>query len=191
MKRDIDTGQLIRHDDTEHGPLHWSEALVTQCLADAMYRLSDGRMALQAASCLLVPEQGDTVVLLYTSSGLYVTNVLVRSALPDGCGRAQLSVRGASTLAIVQPQLEVTCTGPIALRTLGDIDLTAAGTVAVNARHFFASVAETLVQNAQHLVTHAHCCVLQVASLLRVHGRQTLITAEQDMKLDAERISLG
>ena len=193
MKRDIDTGLLARHDDTgdSGSPPQWSEAQVVQCLAPAQYRLDDRRLAQQAASCLLVPAAGDTVVLLGTASGLYITHVLVRAAAVNDVDRAQLSVPGAQTLAIVQPQLEVACTGAIALRTLGDVEITSGGAVAVNARHFFAAVAETMVQNAQHLVTHAKHCVLQVAAMLRVHGRQTLITAEQDMKLDAERISLG
>ena len=196
MKRDIDTGLLARQDPAgdSGAPPQWSEAQVAQCPAPAQspqYRLDDGRLAQQAASCLLVPAAGDTVVLLRTGSGLYITHVLVRAAPVDGVDRAQLSVPGAQTLAIVQPRLEVACTGSVALRTLGDMELTSAGAVSVNARHFFAAVAETMVQNAQHLVTHAQHCVLQVAALLRVHGRQTLITADQDMKLDAERISLG
>ena len=168
--------------------LSWAESQVCQCLAPGHYRLSDGRLALQAASCLLTPEPGDGVLLLQAPSGLYITQVLLRSAP----ARAQLSVPGAELLAIVQSGVELNCTRQICLRSLGDVELTSAnGAVSLNARHILASAAETMVHNAQHLVSHAQHCVMQIAQLLRVHGRQTLITAEQDMKLDAERISLG
>jgi len=47
------------------------------------------------------------------------------------------------------------------------------------------------VHSARHLVTQVEHCLLQASALLRLHGTQSLITAKGDMKLDAERISLG
>lgn len=168
--------------------LFWAESQVSQCLAPGHYRLSDGRLAQQAASCLLTPEPGDGVLLVQAPSGRYITQVLWRNQ----SARAQLSVPGAQVLAIAQGSVELNGTQQIALRSLGDVELTSAhGAVSLNARHILSSAAETMVHNAQHLVTHVQHFVLQVTQLLRVHGRQALITAEQDMKLDAERISLG
>ncbi len=168
-------------------PVQWSEACISQCLAGTSFRLSDGRLACQALSCVVTPEAGDQVVLLHSASGLYISHVLQRQGL-----RAQLAVPGMDTLAITQHSVAINAKSALALRSLGDIDvISAQGSVALSARHVLTSASETLVQNAQHLVSHAQHCVLQVAALLRVHGKQTLITAEQDMKLDAERISLG
>jgi hypothetical protein len=173
----------------------WGEAQVSLAMGQAQFRLYDGRLALQAMSCLLTPEPGDLVVVLHGVSGLFITHVLLRpQSSPDAVGvaRAELSVPGAQVLAITQPGFELACSREIALRCLGDMELTSAGgAVTVNARHFLASVTETMVQTAQHLVTRVEHCVMQASAMLRLHGRQALLTAEDDMKLDAERISLG
>jgi hypothetical protein len=167
--------------------LQWDEAEVGQGLDGCRFRLCDGRLAQQALSCVITPEPGDRVLLLQGANTAYITHVLQREA-----NRAQLRIPGVDMLSITQPGLEVNAASHIALRSLGDVELVSAqGSVSVSARHILACATETLVQNAQHLVTHVQHCVLQVAALLRVHGKQTLITAEQDMKLDAERISLG
>jgi hypothetical protein len=163
------------------------EAHIAQPVAPGRYRLSDGRLAAQALSCLITPMPDDLVLVVPTSAGLFVTHVLQREA-----ASAQLSAPGMDLLTIAQPGVEVHAMNHLALRSGGDMDLASTqGSVRVTARNFVASVTDALVQNAQHLVTHAQHCVMQVAALLRIHGRQTLITAQDDMKLDAERISLG
>jgi Protein of unknown function (DUF3540) len=167
--------------------VQWGQADVSQCLDDASFRLSDGRLARQALSCLITPEAGDQVVVLDCATGIFISHVLQRQGL-----RAQLAAPGMQTLAITQPSVAIHAKDALALRSLGDIELTSAqGSLAFSARHVLTSASETLVQNAQHLISHAQYCVLQIAALLRMHGKQTLITGDQDMKLDAERVSLG
>jgi hypothetical protein len=173
----------------------WGESQVSQALGRAQYRLSDGRLATQAASTLLTPRTGDTVALFHSVSGLFITHVLLRAPdLPDAAnaGHADLAVPGAQVLAIKQAGFEVSCTQKIALRCLGDVELTsAAGAVSVNAKNFLSTVSESMVQTAQHLVTQVEHCMVQASSMLRMHGRQALLTAEDDLKIDAERVSLG
>lgn len=165
----------------------WDGAHIAQCLAPGRFRLSDGRLAAQALSCLITPMPDDLVLVVPTNAGLFVTHVLQREAAD-----AQLCAPGMDRLTIAQPNLEMHAANHLALRSGGDMDLASPqGSVRVTARNFVASVTDALVQNAQHLVTHAQHCVVQVAALLRMHGRQALITAQDDMKLDAERISLG
>ncbi|WP_431094984.1 DUF3540 domain-containing protein [Polaromonas aquatica] len=173
----------------------WGEASIGRSLGQAQWRLTDGRLALQAVSCLLTPLPGDTVAVLQSASGLFVTHILLRpqpASDTPGAGRAEISVPGAELMAITQPAFELACTRQIALRCLGDVELTSAsGSVSVNARDFLASASETMVQSARHLVTRVEHGIMQASALLRLHGRQALVTAEEDIKLDAERISLG
>ena len=163
------------------------ESQVSVALADGRFRLADGRCASQAYSCLVVPQPGDQVALVRAAAGLYIVHVLAR---PQPA-RARLSVPGAEALCLAQPRLELCATEGLALRSLGDVELCSAASVSLSGQHVLASAAQSMVQNATHLVTHAQHCVLQVAALLRMHGQQALLTAEQDLKLDAERISLG
>lgn len=165
----------------------WQCAEVAQRLEDGRWRLADGRVAAQALSCLVTPEAGDQVLVLDAGERIYLTHVLLRAG-----STAQLSAPGMEVLVIAQPQLQLEAAGRIALRSDGDVTLASdGGSVAVTARHFLASIAESLVQDAQHVVTHAQHYVLQAAALLRLHGRQALVTAEHDLKIDAERVTLG
>jgi len=166
----------------------WRCAGIAQALdGPGAWRLDDGRPATQAVSCLVAPEPGDQVLVLQAGDLAWITHVLARTA-----NSARLHVPGIEQLAIEQASLRLEAADGLSLRCRGDVTLTSVqGSIAVTARHFLASIAETLVQQAQHAVTHAGHFVVQAAALLRVHGRQALLTADQDLKIDAERVTLG
>ena len=166
----------------------WSEARVAAELGAGRYRLDDGRAAAQAASCLVQPMVGDRVLAAGCGGECYVVHLLARS---DGA-QACLAVPGAHTLAIRQAQIDLSATERVAIRSLRDVEVTAtAGTLSLNARNLFTTVTESLVENARHYVGQMGQYLLGVKSLLRLHGEQALVTAEKDIKVDAERISMG
>ncbi|MBL8511024.1 MAG: DUF3540 domain-containing protein, partial [Betaproteobacteria bacterium] len=55
----------------------------------------------------------------------------------------------------------------------------------------FTQVSETLVQSARHTVGRAEHYLMEVKKLLRLQGKQVMVTAEKDVKVDGERISMG
>jgi hypothetical protein len=170
-------------------PLTLVEAKIVVSLDTDSYLLNDGRAARQALSCLIRPEVGDHVLVATCQSDIpYILHILARNNLQQ----AQLSVPGVQQLCITQHQVLVSANDSIALNALTDIDINAAtGLLSLNARNLFTSVSESFVQNVQHFVGQAEHYLLEVKQLLRLHGRQALITAEQDVKVDAERISMG
>lgn len=168
-----------------------SEAQIAMPLAEGCFQLTDGRCARQAASCLLQPAAGDGVLLLEGRSGLYVLAVLVRKSAAEPAV-ACLGVPGAASLCITQTRLELRADAAIALRCHGEVELTSAqAAISLQGQHLLASVGDSVVLSARHLVAHTEHCSVQASALLRLHGGQALITARGDMKLDAERISLG
>jgi len=88
--------------------------------------------------------------------------------------------------------VSIRATEQIALHALRDVDITAAtGVLSLNARNLFTTVQESLVQNVRHFVGKAEQYLLDAKQLLKLHGKQALITAEHDVKVDGERISMG
>lgn len=162
---------------TEAGA-EWQEARIAQRLPQGACRLCDGRLARQALSCLVAPEAGDEVLVFEAAGGLHVLHVLRREG-----AQAQLSAPGIERLTIAQPEL--------VLQGTRQLDLASHGTLCLSARDVLSHATESLVQGARHFVANAQHCVLQVSALLRLQGKQALITAEQDLKLDAERVTLG
>lgn len=167
----------------------WNEATIAVEISDGNYLLDDGRVARQAASCLVVAAQGDRVLVAACRQGdNYIVHLLTR-AEPDS---ARLCVPGAQQVNFCQPRISLNASEQLALRSLQDIEVTAAGgTLSLTARNLFSSVSESLVENVRHYVGNVGHYLLDVKQMLRLHGKQASITADNDVKVDAERISMG
>ncbi|EJL94083.1 Protein of unknown function (DUF3540) [Herbaspirillum sp. CF444] len=173
-------------------PLHLVEAKIVVALERHSYLLNDGRVARQALSCLVRPEVGDHVLAASGQNGQndtpYILHVLERPELQQ----VQLSAPGAQALCIEQSEIALNANHSIAVRALHDVEVSAAtGVLSLNSRNLFATVQDSLVQNVGNFIGKAGHYLLEVRQLLRLHGQQALVTAEQDVKVDAERISMG
>jgi hypothetical protein len=47
------------------------------------------------------------------------------------------------------------------------------------------------VSQAKHLIQHAGDFALNAKSLLRIHSKQQIITAQEDIRIDGKRINMG
>jgi len=184
----METPSTVPNTAQQH-PFEWLEARVALNLGDDRHLLDNGRQARRATSCLLEAQAGDRVLVAAFSDGTtYLMHVLERVTGDE----AALSVPGAQTLSLRQSRIEAHAPEGIALRSLREVELTAAtGTVSINASNVFLTVGESLVQQARQYVGKFANYLLEAQQLLRLHGRDALITAERDVKVDAERISMG
>jgi hypothetical protein len=167
----------------------WSEACIAVVLDDHRFLLDDGRLARQALSCLVLPQVGDRV-LVSSSAGAeaYVVHVLSRNNLHA----ARLAVPGAAELHIEQESVALHAEGTIALHCLRDVEIAAAtGVLTLNANNLFSTVNESKVESVRHYVGKAEHYLLDAGQLLRLQGRQAMLLAEQDVKIDSDRISVG
>jgi hypothetical protein len=156
---------------------------------DGRVMLDGGAAARVAVSCLLRPQSGDRVVLAELPGGPpFVIAILERPGTPS----AQLEVAGAQCLTLAAPRVTLTAVEAIEMSSLRDIEITAAsGRFSINARHLAVTAVESFIQNARDCIANIGTYALQVRSLLRLHGQQAILTAERDMKIDAEQISVG
>ncbi|MBX3711024.1 MAG: DUF3540 domain-containing protein [Lysobacter sp.] len=150
--------------------------------------LGNGARAARAVSCLVEPLAGDRVLASAGADGRWhVLHILAREA----GGAAHLSVPGADALALRQQRVSVHALEALELACAGDASLTSARTLSINARSLFCTVAGTLVEQAAQYVGRMGQYLLDARELLRLHGQHALITAERDVKVDGERISMG
>jgi hypothetical protein len=150
--------------------------------------LGNGARATRAVSCLVEPHAGDRVLASAGADGRWhVLHILAREA----GGTAQLSVQGADALALRQQRVSLHAVESLELACAGDASLTSARTLSINARTLFCTVAGTLVEQAAQYVGRMGQYLLDARELLRLHGQHALITAERDVKVDGERISMG
>jgi len=156
---------------------------------DATLMLSDGRCARVAASCLLQPECGDRVALIELAGGeAFVQSILER----DAARPANLQIPGAQRVTLSAHQLVLAASDSLQMHSLRDIEVAAAaGVVGITAPHVSVTAVESIIQSTKQYLASIGTYALQVSGLLRLHGQQAIVTAQQDIKIDAERISVG
>lgn len=156
---------------------------------DGSCLLGNGSRARRAFSCLVEPQTGDRVLASRLEDGsCHVLHIIER----DDADKACLSVPGASTLALRQSRIDLHAGKSLHMGSAGEASLSAAGgTLSLNGRNLFITVSESIVEQACHYVGKIGQYLLDVRELLRLHGNDALLTAARDIKVDAERISMG
>jgi len=165
---------------------HLAEVRVTAS-ADGLYHLSDGRAARPAVSCLVRPAVGDLALVTSEGEEAYILHILAR----EPGGSATLEVPGADEMRVEQHRISLLAREELALRSLRDLELAALGTLNQNATNQFVCVAQALIETLNQHVSRSRFCSQEASDLLTVHGGQTLMSADHDFRVDAERICMG
>lgn len=181
-----------------------ADTRITVLFDDGSCLLGNGMRALRAVSCLVEPQIGDRVLVSTSTDGpCHVLHILARnmcartesqrSESADSQGAsARLSVPGATGMSLCQARIAVHAAESLHMGSAGDASLSAAGgTLSLNGRNLFVTVTDSIVEQASHYVGKIGQYLLDVRALLRLHGNDALFTAAHDIKVDAERISMG
>jgi len=148
--------------------------------------LDNKHRAQRAVSCLLQPQVGDQV--LVTEQPTLVLAILQRTPGQQ----AELSVPDASALQLSQSSISLQASEKLALHSLRDAELTAAtGTLHLAARNLFTTVLETLVERAADKLAKVGSYAMDVSNLLRFRSSHGIITADKQIRIDAEQVHLG
>ena len=170
-------------------PVALTETRVVMVLDEAHCLLANGRQASRALSCLVELQAGDQVLVAQSEAGCHVLHVLMREVRPEPTA---LSVAGSAGVSLSGRRIAIYALDSLELMSARDASMTAAtGNLSLTARNLFETVGENLVQQSRHFVGKAGQFLLEVRHLLKMHGQDALITAERDIKADAERISMG
>jgi len=175
---------------------------------EAMITLDDGEQihALQATSCLLAPVIGDTVLVFKGPDQSFVLSVLVRQAEVTAeigvTGAQDVALKTKGSLALSAPHVNISArrltllsenlmqTGKQlvsnfsrSLETCVDKMLNAR-TVTTTAQSRSSAIKETETLKAGILVQN-------IDSVATQNSEVSMITAEEDVRLDAKRVSMG
>ena len=119
---------------------------------------------------------------------LFILHVLSRAA-----GQiADLEVADAERLRIGHARLELNASEAMSLCSLKDMELQAVtGSLALSARNLLLTAIDSLIEQVRHRISSAQDICLRARGLLKVHGGDSFITAERDVRIDGERINVG
>ncbi len=142
------------------------------------YYLRGGSLAYTAESLLLTPEEGDLVLCVKADNHLFITQLLRRNQPTD-----QLRIISTRPVDWVAPSIR--------FKALNEMELMAVERVTIAAKNIVHHAAEALVQQAYTLLQSAKALSINAKGLMQLKGRQQLITAEEDLRMDAKRINMG
>ncbi len=164
--------------------------------------------AIRAVSCLVVPEEGDLVLLAGPGSeSLYVLAVLER----PGCRNARIATDGDLTFELRSGRFKVAATEGVDLISKNAVSVAAdrieararAGNLLLGSVRLVAGVVDSTLERLSQSVKrvyrrikeleHVRAGQLDYASEgnLRLHGENTLMTARELVKADAKQIHIG
>ncbi|WP_026971594.1 DUF3540 domain-containing protein [Aliagarivorans marinus] len=160
-------------------PVAYCTGVITALPDDgsANYLIDQHVHAELALSALVEPQLGDRVAYLGDESGCFVLHILKRKSPQT------LQLRSATPIAVHAPELTLSADKQLDLVSLNRFSLTG--------QHGVVSVSGTLVSCAEHMVKQVNQLMVTAKGLLRLSGRQQVITAEQDVRIDGERINMG
>ena len=196
-----------REPNTQLPATHLVLARVVSVLQDAILvdMADQSHAARQAASCLLSPEAGDTVLCSRSQLGVHVLHVLER----DAADSATLSAPGAQRLVLDQAAIDIRTQDLNATATraraqvdrfhlfsrlvsvvVGGLDLVADRLKRV-AGHEITSVTDSVrtVQNTDTL--RAGHILHEASEVMSMRSHVTVIEARGDVRVNGERISMG
>lgn len=174
-------------------------ATIIDQTAQERWLLDNGLKVCRAHSCLVEPAIGDTVIVYeYRQSEILTGCVLaileraqsLEQELPQQI--SQLSVPNNKALQINANELMLVGTHQLDLVSNGDASLQApAGRIIVSAKHLLHSIQDTLVQVCRQMFGRNEQYHMNSEQLNKTHARHQLMTADKDIRVDAQRINMG
>ena len=152
-----------------------------------LWVLADGRRATQALSCLIKPEIGDVVMCCQYQSQVKILHVLHREELTS----VQLTPPAAN-VSLQADELTLVGKQKVQLVTAGDMEFNAGlGKLFICTRDFIQQVQQSLIQRCSQWIKRVDSADIQASQMLKTHGAHQMITADHDVRVDAERINMG
>lgn len=188
------------------------QAEITKRLSGHRFELDNGIKANTALSCVIAPEEGDKVLCFGSPDGLessekrdeqsqdrepiYILSILERKPVETAGSTQQQTVRltvpGADSLQIVQSNIRCHARETIEIGSGKSIKLCSLkGNVELRGQNLIYSAVGSILESAKERISNAGFIQFCATFLTRIHSNQTLMTADTDIKIDAERVNLG
>ncbi len=205
-RRTVRTGS-IRHEEERVFEMTGTVTAITNGVLEVRTAEETFR-ASRAVSCLVVPEQGDLVLLTGPSSAsLYVLAVLER----PGCRETRISTDGDLTFELRSGRFTVAATEGVDLISKKTVSITAdrleararEGSLLLDSVRLIAGVVDSTLERLSQTVKRVYRRVTELEHVragqidyaaegnLRLHGENTLVTARELIKADAKQIHIG
>jgi hypothetical protein len=134
--------------------------------------------AIVAEGLLVSPNVGDLVLCVEVDNGMIISQVLKRAEKTS-----PLVMCSSRPIEWVAPVLR--------FKALKEMEFLSVNKLTLSAADVVLGATRTLVQQASNMIQQVKNYSLTAKDLLRLNGRQQIIIAEDDIRMDAKRINMG
>lgn len=134
-------------------------------------------LAKVAMSLLVKPEIGDVVAFVVYQNEYIITQILRRS------NAVRTTLQSQDEMCWVAPK--------VSIQAQDSVEMMALNTVSVSANNLMQSARETSVQQAQTLIQHAAQVSMTADEVMNLTAKQQMLIAEEEVRIDGERINMG
>lgn len=174
----------------DYNQVQYFHAKVVKQLGEESWLLDNRKIAQRAFSCLIVPLVGDTVIYASTDDSCSITTVLAR--VESEQNKAQLSVSQQTELELRAQKLTLAAEQEMALQTAGNLSINAAlGKLVLITADMVQQVQHSFIQTCKQLISRMDYSDVQAKEMLKTHSRNQIMTADKDIRVDADRINMG
>ncbi|NQZ13144.1 MAG: DUF3540 domain-containing protein [Algicola sp.] len=131
-----------------------------------------------ALSLLVKPCVGDNVCFIELDNQYYIVQLLSRQNRGG-----ELLLESQQKVHWVAPELRFTA--------FDRLELVSLNKVAVMGKDYVMTATNTMIHQAEKLIQQVGQFSLTAKGLLRLNGKQQVITAEKDVRIDGKRINMG
>lgn len=166
------------------------------CESGEYWRLDDGSLAQQAVSCLVLPEAGDRVRVVVYGQEQFIVDILQRgntanTAMPLH-SRSITIGQPHQSLQIQAKDASLHAIDSLSFGAAGDVDiLSAKGALSLSCQTMKITVLGCCIQKIKTSIAHIDDWCVSVKHLLKFHGKRQQITADKEVKIDADVIHMG
>ena len=162
---------------------------ISEQLSDECWLLSNGCSANRSFSCLIEPQVGDQIIAASSVNDIYIIAIIARA-------EADL----VNTLSLPQQQScqwqaeQLTLVGreKISILSAKEIVINVSlGQLVMSAQDILQTVQNNFVLWCKQFFQKADQVDIQTSQLTKSHSHNQIITADNDIRIDAERINLG
>lgn len=142
------------------------------------WRIDNQFLATKAVSLLVNPEISDQVGFVELNGKYVITQLLTRSEKQQ-----KVTLQSEQSVQWIAPNLSV--------KALDSVELVASNNVTMMANSLVQNGLNSMIQQSEHLLQQANQFSANATGVMHLNGKQQIITAEDDVRIDGERINIG
>lgn len=132
----------------------------------------------KALSLMIEPNVGDKVCFVEVDGQYYINQLLSRADQ-----QAELTITSQQKMHWVAPKMTFTA--------FEQLEMVSLNKVMMSGKDCVMSAANSMVQHAENLIQQVGQLSVSARGLMKLTGKQQVIIAEKDVRIDGERINMG